>query len=232
MRGRCRNGTPSPKSRSCAGMTRGRANCLPGSGVCRCSSTRPNRGSSAVPSREPRRPKPDGGGPARCWSPSPPARSAGTAQQGTRSKQNSTSSFTNTRGGPALGRQHRQRLLAVQPHRRDLAARPGPCCPPRSTRNSRASTYITCANSIGLTNATLTQGQFQNGFPMLAYMLGIHNYRCCPHNYGMGWPYYAQELWFGTWDNGLCASMYGASQVTAKVGAGGTTVTIVEDTDY
>jgi hypothetical protein len=92
--------------------------------------------------------------------------------------------------------------------------------------------YITCANSIGLTNATLSQGQFQNGFPMLAYMLGIHNYRCCPHNYGMGWPYYAQELWFGTWDNGLCAAMYGASQVTAKVGASGTTVTIAEDTDY
>ncbi|WP_432829052.1 RICIN domain-containing protein [Dactylosporangium sp. CA-092794] len=92
--------------------------------------------------------------------------------------------------------------------------------------------YITSANSIALTNATLTQGQFQNGFPMLAYMLGIHNYRCCPHNYGMGWPYYAQELWFGTWDNGLCAGMYGASQVTAKVGAAGTTVTIVEDTDY
>ncbi|MFG2043215.1 RICIN domain-containing protein [Dactylosporangium sp. NPDC048998] len=92
--------------------------------------------------------------------------------------------------------------------------------------------YITCANSIALTNATLTQGQFQNGFPMLAYMTGIHNYRCCPHNYGMGWPYYAQELWFATWDNGLCAAMYGASQVTAKVGANGTTVTIVEDTDY
>ena len=67
---------------------------------------------------------------------------------------------------------------------------------------------------------------------MLAYMLGIHNYRCCPHNYGMGWPYYAQELWFATWDKGLCAAMYGDSQVTAKVGAGATTVTVTEDTDY
>jgi len=92
--------------------------------------------------------------------------------------------------------------------------------------------YITCANSIGLSNATLTQGQFQNGFPMLAYMLGIHNYRCCPHNYGMGWPYYAQELWFATWDNGLCAAMYGASQVTARVGAAGSSVTITSETDY
>ncbi|GAA3451321.1 RICIN domain-containing protein [Dactylosporangium matsuzakiense] len=92
--------------------------------------------------------------------------------------------------------------------------------------------YVSSANSIALTDRTLTQGQFQNGFPMLAFMLGIHNYRCCPHNYGMGWPYYAQELWFATWDNGLCAAMYGASQVTAKVGANGTSVTITEDTDY
>jgi hypothetical protein len=91
---------------------------------------------------------------------------------------------------------------------------------------------ISCANSIALDNGTKTQGQFQNGFPMLAYMLGIHNYLCCPHNYGMGWPYYAQELWFATSDCGLCAAMYGASQVTAKVGTSGTTVTVTEDTDY
>jgi hypothetical protein len=34
--------------------------------------------------------------------------------------------------------------------------------------------YISCANSIALDNGTKTQGQFQNGFPMLADMLGIH----------------------------------------------------------
>ena len=33
-------------------------------------------------------------------------------------------------------------------------------------------------------------------------MLGIDNYRCCPHNYGMGWPYYVEEMWLATPDAG------------------------------
>jgi hypothetical protein len=91
--------------------------------------------------------------------------------------------------------------------------------------------YITCANSIELDNSPKKHGQFQNDFAMLAYMPGIHNYRCCPHNYGMAWPYYAEELWLATSTRGLCASLYAASEVEAKVGDG-TTVKIVQDTDY
>ncbi|QNE23076.1 transcriptional initiation protein Tat [Kribbella qitaiheensis] len=92
--------------------------------------------------------------------------------------------------------------------------------------------YITCANSIQL-DETVKHGQFQNGFAMQAYKYGVHQYRCCPHNYGMGWPYYAQELWLATTDNGLAASMYAASKVTARVGSGvGTEVTVVQDTEY
>jgi hypothetical protein len=91
--------------------------------------------------------------------------------------------------------------------------------------------YITSANSVRLDDVTKTHGQFQNRFAMQAYKPGIHQYRCCPHNYGMGWPYYAGELWLATHDSGLCASMYAASEVTAKVGDG-TAVTITEDTGY
>jgi hypothetical protein len=58
-----------------------------------------------------------------------------------------------------------------------------------------------------------------------------HSYRCCQHNVAMGWPYYAEELWLATPDNGLCASLYAASEVEAKVGDGGT-VKITEATDY
>jgi hypothetical protein len=46
-----------------------------------------------------------------------------------------------------------------------------------------------------------------------------------------GWPYYAEELWLATSDRGLCASLYAASDVTAKV-ASGKNVTITETTDY
>lgn len=90
--------------------------------------------------------------------------------------------------------------------------------------------YITCANSVQLDDRP-KHGQFENPFAMLAYKYGVHQYRCCPHNYGMGWPYYAQELWLATTDNGLAASMYAASKVTARVGAG-EVVSIVQDTEY
>ncbi|WP_307796993.1 beta-L-arabinofuranosidase domain-containing protein [Actinomadura barringtoniae] len=92
--------------------------------------------------------------------------------------------------------------------------------------------YVTSANSVQLDDVAKTDGQFQNRFAMQAYMPGVHNYRCCPHNYGMGWPYFAEELWLATFDAGLCASMYAASTVKAKVGKDATNVTITADTTY
>ncbi|BFO17912.1 hypothetical protein SHKM778_43000 [Streptomyces sp. KM77-8] len=91
--------------------------------------------------------------------------------------------------------------------------------------------YITSANSVDLDNRTKTQGQFQNGFAMQAFHPGVDQYRCCPHNYGMGWPYFTEELWLSSPDGGLAAAMYAPSRVRAQV-AGGTTVTVTEDTGY
>ena len=95
----------------------------------------------------------------------------------------------------------------------------------------RGTHYITSANSIQLDNVPKKHGQFDNGFAMQAYKPGIFDYRCCPHNLSMGWPYYAEELWLATADDGLCASLYAASEVKAKVGDG-TEVRIAEQTDY
>lgn len=91
--------------------------------------------------------------------------------------------------------------------------------------------YITSANCADIDNAAKTHGQFDNNWAMQAYMPGVHNYRCCPHNYGMGWPYYVEEMWLATLDGGLCASMYGASEVTANVGDG-SSIRVVQSTDY
>ncbi|MFF8035641.1 RICIN domain-containing protein [Streptomyces sp. NPDC016626] len=91
--------------------------------------------------------------------------------------------------------------------------------------------YITSANSVDLDDRTKTQGQFQNGFAMQAFTPGVDRYRCCPHNYGMGWPYFTEELWAGSPDGGLAATMYAPCTVRAQV-AGGTTVTVTEDTGY
>jgi hypothetical protein len=58
-----------------------------------------------------------------------------------------------------------------------------------------------------------------------------HIHRCCQHNTGHGWPYYAEHLWMATPGNGLAAVLYAPSKVTAKVGDG-TKVTITEKTTY
>ena len=93
--------------------------------------------------------------------------------------------------------------------------------------------YITSANSVSIEDDSKRHAQFDNGtFPMQGFMPGIHNYRCCPHNYPMGWPYYAENLTLATADNGLCASLYAASDVMARVGAAATSVTLRETSDY
>ncbi len=91
--------------------------------------------------------------------------------------------------------------------------------------------YVTCANNVELKNTAKHHHQYDNDFAMDAYMPGVHQYRCCPHNYGMGWPYYAEESWLATADNGLCASLYAPSEARAKVGSGAE-VKVVETTDY
>lgn len=89
--------------------------------------------------------------------------------------------------------------------------------------------YLTSPNQIQLDQANKDPG-IQNGGNMFAYS-PFECYRCCQHNVSHGWPYYAEELWLATADRGLCASLYAASEVTAKVGDGAT-VTLAEETDY
>ena len=89
--------------------------------------------------------------------------------------------------------------------------------------------YLTCANQVQLDKGNKAP-EIQNGGTMFSYS-AFEVYRCCQHNVSHGWPYYAEELWLATPDRGLCASLYAASEVTAKVGAGAS-VKVVEETDY
>ncbi len=89
--------------------------------------------------------------------------------------------------------------------------------------------YLTCANQVQLDKGNKAP-EIQNGGTMFSYS-PFERYRCCQHNVSHGWPYYAEELWLATPDCGLCASLYAASKVTAKVGAGAI-VRVVEETDY
>ncbi|MDN3272289.1 RICIN domain-containing protein [Streptomyces sp. MA15] len=103
--------------------------------------------------------------------------------------------------------------------------------PPSLDPEGRGVHYVTSANSIGLDNNAKTQGQFQNHWAMQSYRPGVDQYRCCPHNYGMGWPWFTQELFTATPDHGLCATMYAPCEVSAKVGDS-VAVTVREDTSY
>jgi hypothetical protein len=101
--------------------------------------------------------------------------------------------------------------------------------PAAMTPDLKALHYLTSPNSVQLDEHNHAP-DIQNGGEMISYSPGPA-YRCCQHNHTMGWPYYAEELWLATADQGLCASLYADSSVTAKVN-GGTMVTVDEKTEY
>jgi len=94
--------------------------------------------------------------------------------------------------------------------------------------------YLTAPNMIQLDRGNKSP-LLQNSGTQLSYETMLSNdpglYRCCVHNVGMGWPYYAEHLWMATQDNGLAAVLFAPSEVEAQV-ADGTTVKIVEETEY
>ncbi len=93
--------------------------------------------------------------------------------------------------------------------------------------------YLTASNQpqLDASNSHEYANSTKDKLSMLRY--SPHRiYQCCQHNVAMGWPWYAQNLWQATADNGLAAWMYAASEVTAKVGSEGTEVAIEEETDY
>lgn len=96
------------------------------------------------------------------------------------------------------------------------------------TSDLKAVRYLTSPNQVN--------SDKRSKYPILAnagemQVMDPYSHRCCQHNSGMGWPYFAQNLWQATPGNGLCAVMYAPNILTAKVGDG-TQVTITEDTRY
>lgn len=88
--------------------------------------------------------------------------------------------------------------------------------------------YITCPNHIVSDTMNHHPG-IDNRGPFLA--MNPFSSRCCQHNHGFGWPYYAEHLILATPDNGVAAVLYNACRATVKVGDG-TEVVINEETNY
>jgi DUF1680 family protein len=100
--------------------------------------------------------------------------------------------------------------------------------PAALTADFKALRYLTAPNLVVSDRQSKSPG-LQNGGPMLH--MNPHIHRCCQHNFGHGWPYFTEHLWFATPGNGLAAVLYAPSRVTAKVGDGAL-VTIREETHY
>ncbi len=100
--------------------------------------------------------------------------------------------------------------------------------PAALTPDLRALRYLTAPNMVVSDSKNHSPG-IQNSGPFL--MMNPFSSRCCQHNHSMGWPYFTKHLWLATPDNGLCAALYSASEVTAQVGHGAK-VQIAEETHY
>ena len=92
----------------------------------------------------------------------------------------------------------------------------------------KALRYITSPNMVVSDDKNHHPG-IDNGGPFLT--MNPLSSRCCQHNHTQGWPYYAENLWMATPDNGLLAALYAESTVKAKVGKG-KDVTLTQKTHY
>ena len=100
--------------------------------------------------------------------------------------------------------------------------------PAALTADMKALRYLTAPNQA-VSDARNKSPGVQNRGPMMH--MNPHLHRCCQHNWGHGWPYYAEHLYFATPDNGLAAVFYSESQVVFKAGEG-TEVTVGQRTRY
>ena len=100
--------------------------------------------------------------------------------------------------------------------------------PASMTADMKALRYLTSVNQI--------TSDRRNKAPELAdggdmQSMNPYSHRCCQHNSGMAWPFFAENLWQATPGNGLAAVLYSPCEVHAKVGDG-EPVTVAESTLY
>jgi DUF1680 family protein len=100
--------------------------------------------------------------------------------------------------------------------------------PASMTADFKALRYLTAPNQPQSDHASKAPA-VQNGGDM--FQMNPHSHRCCQHNAGHAWPYFAEHLWYAAPGNGLAAFIYAPCEVKAKV-ADGVEATITEKTRY
>lgn len=92
----------------------------------------------------------------------------------------------------------------------------------------KALRYITSPNMVQSDSENHHPG-IDNSGPFL--LMNPFSSRCCQHNHGFAWPYYAEHLIMATPDNGAAAVMFNSCEAKMKVGDN-KEVLIRETTDY
>ena len=100
--------------------------------------------------------------------------------------------------------------------------------PAALTADMKALRYLTSPNLVQ-SDGVSKSPEVENGGPM--FQMNPYRHRCCQHNQGQGWPYFAEHLWLATADNGLAAAFYSENKVDALV-AKETKVSITQSTHY
>jgi len=103
--------------------------------------------------------------------------------------------------------------------------------PAALTTNMMELRYLTAPNQPESDDENKAPDINNGGSPWFSFSPSEPNFYCCEHNHGMGWPYFCEETWLATWDNGLCASLYAPTTVRAQVAAG-SSVSVTETTGY
>lgn len=97
------------------------------------------------------------------------------------------------------------------------------------TPDMKALRYITSAN-MAISDEKLHGPSIDNNLRGMLSMSPFSS-RCCQHNHGMGWPYYAEHLVMATTDGGLATMLYAANETSAKV-SDGKEIKLSEITNY
>lgn len=88
--------------------------------------------------------------------------------------------------------------------------------------------YITAPNMV-MSDSENHKPGIDNAGPFLA--MNPFSSRCCQHNHGFAWPYYAEHLILATPDNGAAAVLFNTCDARIRV-ADGKEIVIRETTDY
>ena len=92
----------------------------------------------------------------------------------------------------------------------------------------KALRYITAPNMV-MSDSENHKPGIDNDGPFLA--MNPFSSRCCQHNHGFAWPYYAEHLMLATPDNGAAAVLFSTCEARMKVSEG-KEIVIKEETDY